>query len=486
MRVIAGIFAVSVIATMSVISARAEVVSTELLDRRLGTEGNLAAVASSGSYNDLANKPTIPAAQVQPDWNATSGMGQIKNKPTLGALAAKSAVTSAEITDGTIVNADISGSAAIAPSKIAIDTVATYENIPAADKEKRIPSVALAEEIAGATADAAVASAVANVGKTYQVKSTAAYQMGGANGAWTTMSADQQNALNSKVTAAKVTTYDGYAATIANKQDKSTAVTHTVNTAAGDSTHPVYVNASGVATKIDKVAAAAAADTATSATKATQDASGNTITTTYATKSEMNAVKSTAEGKQDALTAGAYITITKDTSTGKTTIASTGPTYTLPAATANALGGVKSGGNITVGTDGAVTVNQAASATNATNATKATQDASGNTITTTYATKTELTNGLAGKQATLKAGSNISIAADGTISATDTNTTYGAAGTGLGLVKSGGVATVSGGQITAVSKATNADNATNATTATNAKKICSGSTCASFVDIWVE
>ena len=406
-------------------------------------------------------------------------MGQIKNKPTLGTLAGKSAVTSAEITNGTIVNDDISGSAAIAPTKIAIDTVSTYENIPAADKEKHIPSVALAEEISGATADAAVASAVANVGKTYQVKSTAAYQMGGANGTWTTMSTDQQNALNSKVTAAKVTTYDGYATTIANKQDKSTAVTHTANTAAGDSTHPVYVNASGVATKIDKVAAAATADTAGSATKATQDASGNTITTTYATKSEVNA-------KQDALTAGAYITITKDASTGKTTIASTGPTYTLPAATSGALGGVKSGGNITVGTDGAVTVNQAASATNAT---KATQDASGNVITATYATKTELTNGLAGKQGTLKAGSNISIAADGTISATDTNTTYGAAGTGLGLVKSGGVATVSGGQITAVSKATNADNATNATnatTATNAKKICSGSTCTAFVDIWVE
>ena len=74
--------------------------------------------------------------------------------------------------------------------------------------------------------------------------------------------------------------------------------------------------------------------------------------------------------------------------------------YVLKAATADALGGVKSGGNITVGSDGAVTVNQAArattattatNATNATNATKATQDASGNVITTTYATKAQLT-----------------------------------------------------------------------------------------------
>lgn len=44
---------------------------------------DLATVATTGSYNDLSNKPTIPAAQVQSDWNATSGMGVILNKPTI-------------------------------------------------------------------------------------------------------------------------------------------------------------------------------------------------------------------------------------------------------------------------------------------------------------------------------------------------------------------------------------------------------------------
>ena len=43
----------------------------------------LSDVAISGSYNDLLNKPTIPAAQVNADWNATSGVSQILNKPTL-------------------------------------------------------------------------------------------------------------------------------------------------------------------------------------------------------------------------------------------------------------------------------------------------------------------------------------------------------------------------------------------------------------------
>lgn len=44
---------------------------------------DLATVATSGSYNDLSNKPTIPAAQVNADWNATSGVAQILNKPSI-------------------------------------------------------------------------------------------------------------------------------------------------------------------------------------------------------------------------------------------------------------------------------------------------------------------------------------------------------------------------------------------------------------------
>jgi hypothetical protein len=47
----------------------------------------LSTVATSGSYNDLSDKPTIPAAQINSDWNAVSGVAQILNKPSLAAVA---------------------------------------------------------------------------------------------------------------------------------------------------------------------------------------------------------------------------------------------------------------------------------------------------------------------------------------------------------------------------------------------------------------
>ena len=42
---------------------------------------------NTGAADYIKNKPTIPAAQVQSDWNAVSGMGQILNKPTLATVA---------------------------------------------------------------------------------------------------------------------------------------------------------------------------------------------------------------------------------------------------------------------------------------------------------------------------------------------------------------------------------------------------------------
>jgi hypothetical protein len=47
----------------------------------------LSTVATSASYNDLIDKPQIPAAQINADWNATAGITRILNKPNLASVA---------------------------------------------------------------------------------------------------------------------------------------------------------------------------------------------------------------------------------------------------------------------------------------------------------------------------------------------------------------------------------------------------------------
>lgn len=48
-----------------------------------GQTGNVTLSLFSGNYADLTNKPVIPAAQVQSNWTATTGLGVILNKPTI-------------------------------------------------------------------------------------------------------------------------------------------------------------------------------------------------------------------------------------------------------------------------------------------------------------------------------------------------------------------------------------------------------------------
>lgn len=56
---------------------------TDLDNNHYVKESDLSSVATTGSYNDLTDKPVIPAAQVNSDWNATSGVTQILNKPVI-------------------------------------------------------------------------------------------------------------------------------------------------------------------------------------------------------------------------------------------------------------------------------------------------------------------------------------------------------------------------------------------------------------------
>ena len=136
----------------------------------------------------------------------------------------------------------------------------------------------------------------------------------------------------------------------------------------------ITVATSGAVT-VNSATKADSATTAASATKATQDASGNVITSTYATKTELNA-------KQNASTA--VEVATAGTAVGD----STHPVYVNASGVATKI-------------DKVAAAAKADTATSATNATNATNDADGNEITETYATKSELTSGLSGKQATL-------------------------------------------------------------------------------------
>ena len=61
-----------------------ESVSTE--GSVLRSNGN-AFVNARLSYNDLTNRPSIPNPQVNSDWNATSGVSQILNRPLLSTVA---------------------------------------------------------------------------------------------------------------------------------------------------------------------------------------------------------------------------------------------------------------------------------------------------------------------------------------------------------------------------------------------------------------
>ena len=84
----------SVVATQTDLAGKQDMISDLATIRSGAAEGatavqpgDLATVATTGSYDDLVDKPTIPAAQVNSDWNSNSGVSQILNKPTLATVA---------------------------------------------------------------------------------------------------------------------------------------------------------------------------------------------------------------------------------------------------------------------------------------------------------------------------------------------------------------------------------------------------------------
>ena len=99
---------------------------------------NLAAVATSGDYNDLSNKPSIPEAQVQSDWNEadSSKVVFIKNKPNLATVATSGSYNDLSdkptIPPGVVVDQHYNANSENAQSgKAVAEALDSYQALPA-------------------------------------------------------------------------------------------------------------------------------------------------------------------------------------------------------------------------------------------------------------------------------------------------------------------------------------------------------------------
>ena len=77
----------------------------------------------SGNYNDLSNRPTIPAAQVNSDWNASSGAAVILNKPV---VPAQPSVTTASVGTAALTYNSGNGEFTFTPPDLSTYATQTY------------------------------------------------------------------------------------------------------------------------------------------------------------------------------------------------------------------------------------------------------------------------------------------------------------------------------------------------------------------------
>lgn len=172
--------------------------TTTTADDYIKNKPTLATVATSGSYNDLSNKPTIPRVN-----NATLTIQ--KNGTTVKTFTANASTNvTANITVPTKTSDITNDSNFVASGDLA--TVATSGSYNDLTNKPTIP--------AAVTVDSALSSTSTNPVQN-KVINTAL------NGKQASLSTAQLNAANSGITAAKVTTYDGYASQIAGKADLS-------------------------------------------------------------------------------------------------------------------------------------------------------------------------------------------------------------------------------------------------------------------------
>lgn len=388
MMKVKGIFAVSLIAMMVVGGAYAEIASSGYVDEKID---GLATVAKTGAYGDLSGAPTVNNATLTIQKNGTSA----------GTFTANASA-----------NRTINITVPTKTSELNNDSgFITSANLP----------VATANTLGGVKS-----------GGDITVATSGAVTVNSANQADTATTATSATKATQDASGNVITSTYATKTELSAKQNASTAVeVATAGTAVGDSTHPVYVNASGVATKIDKVAAAAKADTATSATtaasatKATQDGNGANIADTYAKKTELPTVNNATLTIQkngtnvatftanSASAATANITVptktselTNDSNYATTTQVNARVATAQGTDNANDVMVVNSSGNVTpalitnanISSSAAIAQSKISGLTDALaeklsttgTAAKATADAKGNNIADTYATKSQI------------------------------------------------------------------------------------------------
>ena len=314
---------------------------------------SLAAVATSGSYNDLTNKPTIPTDYSLPTATA-SVLGGIK-------IGSDLTIANGIVNVNHATNADSATKATQdSNGNVIIDTYATKTDIT---------DLAKALKYKGSVNTYSELPTTATVGDVWNVQTADSTHSikAGENVVWNGSAWDNLGGtcdMSEYIKSADISTV-GKTGSYNDLVDKpSIPSTYTLPTASASVLGGVRIG-TDLSISANGVVSVSHATNADSATTATQDTNGNVITSTYAKSASLAAVA----------TSGSYNDLTN-----KPTIPAE---YTLPAATTSTLGGIKVGSGLSI-SSGTLSVSSAPTAT------KATQDGNGNTITTTYATKTEV------------------------------------------------------------------------------------------------
>ena len=294
-------------------NAKVPVAQIPDLSSTYATINSLATVATSGSYEDLINKPTIPSAVTE---TTVSGWGFTKNTGTVTGVKINGTTknpTNGIVDVGTVItqHQDISGKQdkITSTNKLSADLVAdgtTNKVVTASEKaawngkQDTISDLATIRSGASAGATAVQPDDLAKVATSGSYtdltnkptiptvnNGTLTIQKNGTNVA--TFTANQSTASTANIevpTKLSELTDDLGSSPVHTHSQYSTVANTVTNVVAGSTADKINVTKNGSTSTItiNNVA------NATNATKATKDADGNTISTTYAKKSTLATV----------------------------------------------------------------------------------------------------------------------------------------------------------------------------------------------------